>query len=101
MAQGQGSVAEGETVIPNGRALLDMLKHAVGESGDRNYYAEEPSCAQGWDLLVDLGLAVRGRDIPGGLRYYHVSAAGVAMLRAMFPRKYRRSLKGVLFSTAL
>ncbi len=75
--------------------MLGMLEHAVGDKGHRNYYAESPERSEEWDLLCSLRLAVRGREIPGGLRYYHVSVPGVAMLRALYPRRYSKELKGV------
>lgn len=78
-----------------GAILLGMLEHAVGEHGHRNYYAAEADGAKDWDILVSLRLAVVGRAIPGGLRYYPVSVAGVAMLRALYPRRYSRELRGV------
>jgi hypothetical protein len=81
-----------------GSELLHLLEHAVGKNGYRNYYAEDPEGNHGWELLVELKLAVRGRVIPGGLRYYYVSVPGVAMLRALHPRRYMGKLKGVPLS---
>lgn len=75
--------------------MLGNMEHAVGDNGFRNYYAESPGDCADWELLVSLELAVRGRDIPGGLRYYHVSVPGVAMLRALHPRRYAKALVGV------
>lgn len=77
-----------------GAILLGLLKHAVGDDGFRNYYAESPESCDDWELLCSLRLATRGREIPGGLRYYHVSVPGVAMLRALYPRRYKLELKG-------
>jgi hypothetical protein len=77
-----------------GVLLLGQLEHAVGDKGHRNYYATEPGDID-WEHLVSLRLAVRGRTIPGGLQNYHVSVPGVAMLRALYPRRYSRELKGV------
>lgn len=78
-----------------GAILLGMLERAVGKKGLRNYYAEAPMGRSDWELLCSLRLAVRGREIPGGLRYYHVSVPGVAMLRALHPRRFSKELKGV------
>lgn len=80
--------------------MLGALEHAVGDKGHRNYYAESPDDCANWELLCALRLAVRGRAIPGGLRYYHVSVPGVAMLRALYPRRYSKELKGVPIETA-
>jgi hypothetical protein len=77
-----------------GALALGMLEHAVGDTGYRNYYATEPDDTD-WELLCSLRLAVRGRVIPSGLMYYHVSVPGVAMLRSLYPRRYSRELKGV------
>jgi len=77
-----------------GAIMLGMLEHAVGDKGHRNNYATNPGDID-WEHLVSLRLAVRGREIPGGLRYYHVSVPGVAMLRALYPRRYSKELKGV------
>lgn len=78
--------------------LIGLMTHALGKDGFRNYYAAEPADkeAKGWEALVELGLAVRGRAIPGGLVYYHVTDAGVAALRVMFPRRFKREMKGIV-----
>ncbi len=77
-----------------GDELLSQMRHAVGRDGFRNYFATDDDDAD-WEFLVSMRLAVKGRLIPGGLRNYHVSTAGVAALRALYPRKYKRELKGV------
>ncbi len=81
--------------LHQGAVMLGMLEHAVGDNGFRNYYAIGPEDAADWETLCSLRLAVRGREIPGGLRYYHVSVPGVAMLRTLYPRRYKKDLKGV------
>jgi hypothetical protein len=78
----------------DGSKLLGLLEHAVGKNGYRNYYAAAPG-DDDLELLVGLRLAVRGRVIPGGLCYYYVSVSGVAMLRALHPKRYKSELKGV------
>lgn len=92
-AASRGVVATNPTPAHLGPKLLRMLEHAVGDKGHRNYYATEPN-DHDWELLVSMKLAVRGRQIPGGLIYYHVSEPGVAMLRALYPRRYSKDLKG-------
>ena len=81
-----------------GAVALGLLLHAVGPDGQRNYYAESPESCEDWEMLCALRLAVRGREIPGGLRCYHVSVPGVAMLRALYPRRYSRGLVGAPFT---
>ena len=83
----------GESVA-SGDRMLALLIHAVGENGYRNYYAVEPltpDCCS-WEVMVGLGLAQRGRDIPGGLVYFHVSKPVIAMLRKLYPRRFKREL---------
>lgn len=77
-----------------GEDMLGLLRHAVGKDGFRNHYAVEPLTPAwcSWELMVGLGLAQRGRNIPGGLVYFHVSKPGIAMLRKLSPRKYKREL---------
>lgn len=77
-----------------GAQLLELLRHAVGKNGFRNHFAAEVDGAdwRSWELLVGLGIAQRGRAIPGGMVYFHVSKPGIAMLRALSPRKYKREL---------
>lgn len=81
-----------------GAKLLGLMRHAVGldskrAAGYRNNYATEQSDPD-WLFLCDIGLAVTGRKIPGGLQMFHVSKAGVAMLRVLHPGKLRKDLKG-------
>jgi len=82
----------------SGAEMLELLRHAVGKNGYRNYFAAEPHSPdwESWELLVGLGLANRGRAIPGGLVYFHVSKPGIAMLRRLSPRKYKRELGATL-----
>ncbi len=77
-----------------GAEMLELLRHAVGKNGFRNHFAVEPYSPdwESWELLVGLGLAQRGRAIPGGLVYFHVSKPGIAMLKKLSPRKYKREL---------
>lgn len=77
-----------------GANMLALLRHAVGENGFRNYFASNPEGDDfdAWELMVGLGLAQRGRVIPGGLVYFHVSKPGIAMLKKLSPRKYKREL---------
>jgi len=83
------------TASYNGVDLLRLLEHAVGDHGHRNHYAAADDSFAEWELLCELFLAVPGRKVPGALRYYHVSVPGVALLRALHPRRYSRELKGV------
>ncbi len=80
-----------------GAELLDMMRHALGADGFRNYYAasNDGDDHQGWELLCGLGLATKGANIPGGLRYFHVTESGMAALRKMSPGKYKAEQKGV------
>lgn len=82
--------------VCSGERMLALLSHAVGENGYRNYYAVELLAPDycSWELMVGLGLAKRGHDIPGGLVYFHVSKPGVAMLRKLYPRRFKRELLG-------
>lgn len=77
-----------------GANLLGLLRHAVGENGLRNYFASGPESDEfdAWELMVGLGLAQRGRVSPGGLVYFHVSKPGIAFLKKLSPRKYKREL---------
>ena len=56
-----------------------MLQHCLGISGGdiehRNYYADEPD-SKDCNALVDEGMMVLGKRIPGGLRYFHVTTFG-------------------------
>jgi hypothetical protein len=64
---------------------IEQIKHSLdGSSGNgdwyRNYYAAEHDdpdmCA-----LVGMGMMMRGRSIPGGLQYFHVTDAGKQAVR--------------------
>lgn len=70
---------------------IEVIEHSLGDRTHwRNYYAADPDDA----LLVEMtemGLMKRGRAIPGGLVYYHVTEAGKA-LRDARPRTERDSL---------
>jgi hypothetical protein len=64
---------------------IEQMKHSLdGSSGSgdwyRNYYADDPDdldmCA-----LVEMGMMKRGRMIPGGLQYFHVTDAGKQAVR--------------------
>lgn len=65
------------------KSQIDMMRHALGADGRapgyRNHYAAEPDDAE-INVLVELGLMRRGYDIPGGLRYFHVTEAGQEMV---------------------
>lgn len=68
----------------------DILDHSLGgPKRYRNYFAADP-CYEGDHLvihgLVQRGLMVAGREIPGGLRYYHVTPAGKEALDATVER---------------
>ncbi|HYQ47183.1 MAG TPA: hypothetical protein VER11_34670 [Polyangiaceae bacterium] len=79
----------------SGAEMLELLRHAVGKRGHRNYFAAEPHGPdwESWELLVGLGLANHGRgDSSSGLVYFHVSNPGIAMLKKLSPRKYKREL---------
>jgi hypothetical protein len=58
---------------------VEILEHALGNAGHyRNYFATDE---RGRDYvticeLVEMGLMERGREIPGGLTYFHVTDAG-------------------------
>jgi len=82
-----------------GAKLRHVMRHALGKDGFRNHFAAEPLGEdwRAWELLVALGLAVRGKSLNRGeLQYFHVSTAGVAALRKLYPRQYKRELKGAL-----
>lgn len=69
--------------------LLDDIKHALGINGGRktpyrNHYAAEPEDAN-MLKLVAAGLMRRGRAIPGGLTYFHVTEAGAAAVGSKLP----------------
>ena len=77
-------------------AQLDIIQHTLGigpsRTTDRNYFAAE---SQGDDFdnveaLVAIGLMVKGRDIPGGLTYYHATDEGRALVEANQPKPKRR-----------
>ncbi len=59
----------------------EILRHALGlNRGDavepyRNYYADEPN-AKTCNELVEKGAMIKGREIEGGLIYYHVTNFG-------------------------
>lgn len=79
-----------------GFELLELLRHAVGKRGHRNHFAAEVDGDdwRSWELLTGLGLAQRGQCINSGtLQLFHVSCAGVAMLRKLSPGKYSVDLR--------
>lgn len=79
------------TFDPN--TALGFMQHAVGYNDKRtrkavpyrNYFAANTGGddARTWDVLCALGLAVKGqaRRDDSGLTYYHVSEAGLALLK--------------------
>jgi hypothetical protein len=72
------------------------MSHALGKNGYRNRFAADPfgDDAVERNELVELRLAVRGREC-GELQMFHVSTHGVAFMRSLFPRRFKRELKGV------
>ncbi len=64
----------------------EILRHTLGADsrspGYRNHYAAEPNGDNYADILalVEMGLMKRGRDIPGGLIYFHVTEAGQELI---------------------
>lgn len=67
----------------------DTLRHSLGIVGrkkqpSRNFYATEPDDPQ-ITRLAEAGLMRRGRNIPGGLVYFHVTEAGAAAVGAKLP----------------
>ncbi len=61
---------------------LHILRHALGLQEDgsrksyRNYYAAEPDDER-LGVLVSNGWMRHGRDVMGGLQYYHVTDEGI------------------------
>jgi hypothetical protein len=72
----------------------DILRHSIGlvgksfrrplawwldDDNHRNHFAADPCGTDAPDLevLVSLGFMERGRPIPGGLVYFHVTEAGI------------------------
>lgn len=58
---------------------LEILRHSLGlnertNEPYRNNYAANPGDL---DYLVDAGAMFKGRAIPGGLQYYHVTPEGI------------------------
>ena len=91
----------GIAIAPAPVELIELLSHALGDSGARNHYAVEPvePDSRGWESLVRMKMAIRGwRDIAEGLQLYHVSVPGVAFMRALYPRRFRKSLIGYVVS---
>lgn len=66
---------------------LDDDKH-------RNHYATKPSGRQARDKEINTlearGFMKRGRDIPGGLVYYHVTPEGILAAKAAFAAKRKK-----------
>lgn len=72
---------------------LEKMAHAVGYAQQkrrpalpyRNYYAANTGSREAklWDVLCEFGLALKGRPATddGQLVYYHVSEAGLVLLR--------------------
>ncbi|MES2889783.1 MAG: hypothetical protein V4739_17455 [Pseudomonadota bacterium] len=80
-----------------GSELLELMRHAVGKDGYRNNFAAEVGGRDydSWNTLCGLGLATAGGYINvGTMRYFYVSEAGVAFLRKLNPRRYKRELTG-------
>jgi len=80
---------------------LDLLRHAAGATSDvkrkdwgyRNYFAagKDGSDREGLERMVAAGLAVQGRDIPGGLIYFHVTEEGCRAL-GMTKKEIKRAM---------
>jgi hypothetical protein len=69
-----------------GKYLLDLMQHAVGSEG-RNYFCADNAGNdyECWCVLVGLGLALQGGRINAGkAQLFHVSDAGIALLRAQW-----------------
>jgi hypothetical protein len=68
---------------------LETLRHSLGLSisskAFRNHYATDPGHPK-LEALVSKGLMVKGRQIPGGLMYYHSTEAGIALAMAHQPK---------------
>jgi hypothetical protein len=80
-------------------SLWDMLWHSIGmnrsnyrrtlswwldDDNHRNHFAADPQGTDMADLnaLISFGYMKRGRAIPGGLVYYHVTAKGIETARS-------------------
>lgn len=81
---------------------VELLHHALGmrkrnyrrklewwldNDNHRNYFATGPDC-DGYSEIValeELGLMKRGRDIPGGLIYFHVTPEGMKLAKQHRP----------------
>lgn len=62
------------------------LKWWLDDDKHRNHFATGPDCDGFGDVvaLVALGLMERGREIPGGLTYYHVTEEGIRLAKREF-----------------
>lgn len=74
---------------------IEILQHSLGidrekRSPWRNYYCDEAGAPQ-LEALVSLGLMSHGRAVNESQRYYHVTAAGVAVAVDALPAPYSRS----------
>lgn len=72
---------------------LEQMKHALDGSdrkGDwyRNYYADDPDDPS-MSALVEMGMMRRGRMIPGGSQYFHVTDAGKQAVRDWMGPDYK------------
>jgi len=68
---------------------IDDIKHALGLTFGRvqpyrNYYCAEDD-DENMSRMVAAGLMQKGRIIPGGLRNFHVTEAGAAVVGATLP----------------
>lgn len=61
----------------------EILRHSLGHTGYRNYFAAGEG-NDDWTLIQEMvseGLMQRGRTIPGGLIYFHVTQKGCELVK--------------------
>ena len=93
---------ETETAYQPTQRQIDILHHSLGmtranyrrarswwmdDDKHRNYFATADDCDHFQDCvtLASAGLMERGRAIPGGLVYYHVTEAGIDLAKQHRP----------------
>ncbi len=68
----------------------ELIKHALGTNTRKNPHRNCLATGEGEDTfkdvssLVDDGYMAQGGTIPGGLTYYHATAAGIAAAKLTF-----------------
>lgn len=80
------------TIGLNDRTCFESLSWWLNNDNHRNNFAANPN---GTDIkvilcLVEKGLMFRGRDIPGGLVYYHASEDGIIRALREYPAPERK-----------